>query len=474
MISRRIIELVNLALKDYVLTDKERGVIVSEALKEGASFYEINSFINQKLKEANERKPKELLKNCPVCGGQIPLISNSCKYCNNVFDTDSQSFKKQNFFGGYQVAESIIESENLRIEEERYNKRECPDCGAPFPLFGRICGFCGYIFHDLPEKDENIITLTQSMLSQINKIKNIRIVLTALFNYHRPILVGLMAVPFMAIAGSTDNDFFMFLVLFLIVFAAIKGAIVHTKQSPTKIASEQLSSAFYMYQSYERQVQALYPNDKEARQMLTNLKKTMESKRLEKQLKNMIVIIIFTLAFAIATFIGFSIALNLQSEMYNSNKNQYKELYSLMNKEAILEKIESKSKDLESIVVSNQAILKLEWDGKKISSKLINEQTPFCFCLYNVRIINKVPICRDSICMVAHIYNKDKIEITPNGKYKVVIQCVDSSQLLGDRYYNFRSINNYSQNLTKDFRIMLDSAKYFSIELSQKLEGNGK
>ncbi|MBQ5576157.1 MAG: zinc ribbon domain-containing protein, partial [Bacteroidales bacterium] len=86
-ISKHIIDLTTLALKDRVLTFVERKVIIDAAMKEGVSADEINFYLDNALNERLRSYSKEDLKRCPNCGAQIPLVSDECPYCGQSLET---------------------------------------------------------------------------------------------------------------------------------------------------------------------------------------------------------------------------------------------------------------------------------------------------------------------------------------------------------------------------------------------------
>ena len=85
-ISTNIKNLTDLALRDRVLTYKERQVIVEAALKEGTNIQEINAFLDDAYRERLKTYSKEQLKRCPHCGAQIPLVSDVCLFCGESLE----------------------------------------------------------------------------------------------------------------------------------------------------------------------------------------------------------------------------------------------------------------------------------------------------------------------------------------------------------------------------------------------------
>lgn len=161
MIPQNIQDLVSLALKDGVLTYKERQVIVNEAKKMRVETGEINSFINSALDNKLKFIPKESLKRCPTCGAQIPLISDQCLYCGFEF---GQEISVSNY-----SAAQIIESENTKTQSVFVKSDEpiknCPDCGAPYPLLGNICPHCNHVHH---ERADNMLNI-KNLINNIKK-----------------------------------------------------------------------------------------------------------------------------------------------------------------------------------------------------------------------------------------------------------------------------------------------------------------
>ncbi len=67
-VSKKIVDLTRLALQDRVLTYTERQTIVK-------------------------------LRNCPSCGGQIPLISDQCLYCGTFLNQQPENVYSMDVVG---------------------------------------------------------------------------------------------------------------------------------------------------------------------------------------------------------------------------------------------------------------------------------------------------------------------------------------------------------------------------------------
>ena len=80
-------------LTDGVLTDKERAVILKKAEGMGLDRDEIDLYLDaqvQKIDQATDaavRKQKG--KQCPYCGGSVPLLADKCPHCNETITAEA-------------------------------------------------------------------------------------------------------------------------------------------------------------------------------------------------------------------------------------------------------------------------------------------------------------------------------------------------------------------------------------------------
>ena len=98
--------------------------------------------------------PKEQLRHCPYCGGQIPLVSNECLFCGKSLV-------------------DITKKEGAIKPAEDEDVKNCPDCGAPFPLLSNICTSCGHVLHQQRSSEINITNLLAGITECTNRIKNL-------------------------------------------------------------------------------------------------------------------------------------------------------------------------------------------------------------------------------------------------------------------------------------------------------------
>lgn len=96
MYSQQIEKLIELALADGELTEKEKQVLLKKADAEGIDMDEFEMVLNAKLYEKNNSKAETLsvspksnkngdVKNCPSCGATVKAFSTSCDDCDFEF-----------------------------------------------------------------------------------------------------------------------------------------------------------------------------------------------------------------------------------------------------------------------------------------------------------------------------------------------------------------------------------------------------
>jgi len=273
MIPIEIQNLVSLALKDGILTYKERQVIVKKAKKMRLDMQEVNSYINTALDNKMKFIPKEDLKRCPTCGAQIPLISDECQYCGFEFG-QGISYSKNN------SASQIIQKENENSQSvyvKSQNINNCPDCGAPFPLLSNICPHCHHVHHENIDSVYNIKQLIQKIkhsLSSMDKCmvplkKSILrdhalyliplsgLLMTLHFNLNimSPDLEVIADIAFLLSAGL------MFYILIALFFRILQGSAIDE-------ADEVFVDKKSDYERFIRQTESLYGDDREAKVLL--------------------------------------------------------------------------------------------------------------------------------------------------------------------------------------------------------------
>lgn len=81
-------ELINAAIADGVITDKERAVLHRKAAEKGIDPDEIDIIIDGRLQQmqnqTNSKRPH--VDKCPACGEIMPALSSTCPNCGYVVD----------------------------------------------------------------------------------------------------------------------------------------------------------------------------------------------------------------------------------------------------------------------------------------------------------------------------------------------------------------------------------------------------
>lgn len=289
-LTKEIIDLVNLAMSDAVITPKEREVLVAKGLSAGCSEQEINQFIDVSLKRKLSNLGKEQLKDCPKCGGQIPLIADDCPYCGNHFEMA----KAKNVVSINSEEASIIASENLRVEQEKIGAKNCPKCGAPLPFVSNVCSSCGNVLHRSADSDVSVGKLVSNIRQAVSNLENIKkISFFEIVEYRLPfvlffisgyllIIYGQMSSRDSSLAGSYVVMSFLLLIaamITLFVFVLRKR-----KDSPVEINNNIYYEAKNNYKQYAYELNMLYGEHPEAKQLLDSMEPKI--KQLEESRAN--------------------------------------------------------------------------------------------------------------------------------------------------------------------------------------------
>ena len=115
MYSENLDKLIELALADGVLTDKERQVLFKKAEEEGIDHDEFEMVIEGKLqlrqKDGAFSKQKDNVIKCPSCNDIIPALSKVCSSCGFVVDSGKKSSESEK-----SLEELISDIEDTLIE----------------------------------------------------------------------------------------------------------------------------------------------------------------------------------------------------------------------------------------------------------------------------------------------------------------------------------------------------------------------
>lgn len=84
-------KLIDLAIADGQITEKERNVILKKAIELGVDLDEVEMTLDGKLHQLEASKPKQKekvgnIKTCPVCGAAVKVMELSCSDCGHEFN----------------------------------------------------------------------------------------------------------------------------------------------------------------------------------------------------------------------------------------------------------------------------------------------------------------------------------------------------------------------------------------------------
>ncbi|MBO7440732.1 MAG: hypothetical protein J6U21_13745 [Bacteroidales bacterium] len=199
------------------------------------------------------------------------------------------------------AAEAKIRDENLRIAEERRNIKQCPDCGAPYPLVSNICPHCGHVLHEQQGAEYNIRTLIDNINASIEKLKSVPqpTFLRALV-YRVDIVLLYFIVA--AILVCTHNEYvhslfnndvyhyhviseqtsYLLIILKVVLFIIVICGLYAWKKNKDKIsplqqADDEFYKARHSNEKYLRQVATIYGDNPEAKELLNKFAAEIEA-----------------------------------------------------------------------------------------------------------------------------------------------------------------------------------------------------
>ena len=132
MLTPELEQLIQYALEDGVLTDKERSVLIRKAQAAGADLDEFEMILDAKLHEvkkaaaavapkSNSNKHGEVRK-CPACGAMVSAFSTRCSECGFEFNNVEANKSANTLFEKLQALE-MEKARELAQHEESKNKQ---------------------------------------------------------------------------------------------------------------------------------------------------------------------------------------------------------------------------------------------------------------------------------------------------------------------------------------------------------------
>lgn len=339
-ISNHIIQLVAEALKDKVLTIVEKQTILAEARAQGVPEEEVRAYLDKAVKVRLQHYAKEDLKKCPHCGAQIPLVSDVCLFCdqsltgsvsNGVSTADFKSngdgiINLNNLqvcpqcrganplnasecaFCGAKLqvranAFDIINRENITTAEEQINLKNCPNCGAPFPLVSNICPHCQHVLHEQQDSELNIKTLLHNITCSLNMLKSnpkptfgmvVKFRLSTILFYFASslLIIGCLgATMFHAIC--TVLSMLLCPISLVMLFLSYRNK---SNNSPVQRSDFFFYKGLHEYEMYSRQTETIYGDNAEANKLLADYAGEIDVyKKLRSQNRNRLSILILCL-----------------------------------------------------------------------------------------------------------------------------------------------------------------------------------
>lgn len=327
-IPKRIAELTALALKDKVLTPKERSTIVETARKYGVPAKKINEYLDRALRERIKQYSLEELTHCPHCGALMPLVAEDCPFClRNLRQSATYPTVPPPHISGKDV--DIIKHENLVTAQELRNIDQCPNCGAPFPLFSNICKYCGHILQEQSDSELNARNLNFRIKQSIIQIKNAyKPTFRKVLEFRLPVVLLFAAVLFLILTFSY-NSILMCLLSFpcLLLSFIMLIALHNRKESPVVKADIEFYDALYNHEMYSRTVSTLYGDNAEARKLLREYQDEIDAIKYNRKQNRNKIAYIFLAMIALALILphlGSS-----STYRYNKNVKQHSEIYQL-------------------------------------------------------------------------------------------------------------------------------------------------
>lgn len=280
-------ELTALALSDRILTDLERETIVNKAVEGGIPLKEINQYLDEQLKIRLQSYSKSDLRACPHCGAQIPLLSENCIFCGNELEHIENPIAIPSYVISKET--DIIRSENNRIEETRHGIKNCPDCGAPFPLVSNICASCGHILHERSENILNIKNLHRNIMMSFNRINSAPhpkvYQLVRYWSIYLLLAISMFTYTVGIFTNSEVGKIGASVGLIGCIVLVIIDLICAKKKSPVLIADEEFQKAKQSYEMYARQIKTIYGNNQEAKKLLKKLSESINQIQKERNIK---------------------------------------------------------------------------------------------------------------------------------------------------------------------------------------------
>jgi hypothetical protein len=116
-------KLIDLALADGQVTEKERNVILKKAAELGVDTDEVEMVLDGRLHQLEASKPKEKekignIKTCPACGASVKAFQVKCDDCGHEFTNSQALTSKQKLFSEFEKVEIEERNRSLNFTEK--------------------------------------------------------------------------------------------------------------------------------------------------------------------------------------------------------------------------------------------------------------------------------------------------------------------------------------------------------------------
>lgn len=474
-ISQKIAKLTALALKDRVLTAIERKTIVDAALQEGISKGEINSYLDNAIKERLKTYRPEELQHCMYCGAQTPLLSENCLFCGKSLSKKSENIMVPPVYIMGREAD-IINRENKNTAAQQRNLQRCPDCGAQFPLISNICSSCGHILHEQTDSELNIKNLTNNISISISELKSSpKPTLLDVVKYRLSIISFLLAAACLVLGFSLMGFSALAGLFFIVSMALLIVALIYLRKqnneySPVKIADDKFYNALSLQEMYARQIATLYGDNAEAQQLQKKFSEEILVLKQNRQRNRNI------LAIGIAVIITSIVLIPFLSpdgkSNYRINRNLFAQIYdnSDVTKEIkpYLPYIDAKYKPFFS--VSSNAVLCVEL--LNFDTFISSEENVHYYRLRvsNIKLESSGKPAENADITPRHLFLMDKDLNHVGSKYILNLEHEHTDdtfdEFLIKPYKSFYADYCSSDSVCdfKEFRNIIDSAYYFVLD----------
>ncbi|MFD1628662.1 hypothetical protein [Pseudopedobacter beijingensis] len=316
--SSQLEKLIEIAITDGELTEKEKQVLFKRAEAEGIDLDEFEMVLEARIpnKKPTKNNVQLLKENKELNRNQLDKLIELALADGIVTEQEKQVLiKKATELGIEQdELEVILEAKlHLRQKEgigsaQKDNVIKCPSCNDIIPALSKVCPSCDFVIGATrsssgSEKSlEDLIADIEDTLVEIKTIKQPNVFATLYEHVH--ITVPILTFILFIIGYRITSDFLILLSI-LLIFVSI--AIIRSRQNKNKSQSEKksFSSLKAIFEKYARTARTLFGENKKVKLLLEELnieltyaeKKRNKNRKIEYVSYSIIVIIAISIFF---------------------------------------------------------------------------------------------------------------------------------------------------------------------------------